>query len=215
MGFKPGIGRDQVQRCIETDGELNELMNFVEVEVGDAFYIDAGIPHAIGRGVTLLEPQTITPGCRGVTYRFWDWNRRYDANGALDPAGEPRPLHVQRSLTWRPTGGGRGFPRRGGSFEPIRLSRRMGIRSARCHRMSSLRDGGMVWLRTTEFPALGTMLTLTCARASAARESVAQSIFAEAKVQWFPRLKASLRSICTEATSSCVARSPSRRWNAG
>ena len=96
-----------VQACLDTGGRLDELMNFVEVTVGDAFYIDAGTPHAIGKGVTLLEPQLVVPGCRGVTYRFWDWNRRYSADGTLDPEGDPRPLHIARSLavsTFQPEG---------------------------------------------------------------------------------------------------------------
>ena len=98
LGFKPGIDRGAVARCLDEGGRVDELMNFTQVKAGDAFYIDAGIPHAIGKGVTLLEPQVITPGCRGVTYRFWDWNRRYTEDGTLDPAGTPRPLHRDRSL---------------------------------------------------------------------------------------------------------------------
>jgi len=74
------------------------LLNFVPVEVGDAFVIDAGTVHAIGPGVTLLEPQLVRPGRTGVTYRFWDWGRRFDARGRPDPEGDLRPLHLARSL---------------------------------------------------------------------------------------------------------------------
>lgn len=98
LGFRPGVNREDVKRCIQSQGPLESLMNFVEVSPGDAFYIDAGTPHAIGRGVTLLEPQYVEPGSRGVTYRFWDWNRRYTKDGTLDPKGQPRPLHLERSL---------------------------------------------------------------------------------------------------------------------
>ena len=73
-------------------------MNFVPCTPGDAFVIDAGTPHAIGPGLTLLEPQHVAPGRRGLTYRFWDWNRRYDAQGRPDTTGTPRQLHVERSL---------------------------------------------------------------------------------------------------------------------
>jgi mannose-6-phosphate isomerase class I len=48
--------------------------------------------------VTLLEPQNVVPGKRGVTYRFWDWNRRYDDQGRPSERGAPRPLHVAESL---------------------------------------------------------------------------------------------------------------------
>jgi mannose-6-phosphate isomerase len=98
LGFKPGIGPDEVRRCIEARGALESLMNFVPVSPGDAFYIDAGTPHAIGKGVTLLEPQVVTPGCRGITYRFWDWNRTYTPEGVQAPQGQPRELHLERSL---------------------------------------------------------------------------------------------------------------------
>jgi mannose-6-phosphate isomerase len=73
-------------------------MTFVEVSPGDVFVIEPGTPHAIGKGVLLLEPQRVSPGKRGVTYRYWDWNRRYDSEGRPDPAGAPRQLHVERAL---------------------------------------------------------------------------------------------------------------------
>jgi hypothetical protein len=38
------------------------------------------------------------PGRRAVTYRYWDWNRRYAPDGARDPGGAPRPLHVAHAL---------------------------------------------------------------------------------------------------------------------
>src|SRR5690606_5724972 len=98
LGFREGVHRADVERCIAAGGALDALMNFVPVTAGDAFVIEAGTPHAIGRGLTLLEPQFVAPGCTGITYRYWDWNRRYDAAGALDPAGAPRALHLARSL---------------------------------------------------------------------------------------------------------------------
>ncbi len=98
LGFKPSVGREEVVRCLNTQDDLSRLMNFVEVNPGDCFVIDAGTPHCIGDGVTLVEPQFVTPGKRGITYRFWDWNRTYDPAGKPDPKGAPRPLHVERSL---------------------------------------------------------------------------------------------------------------------
>ncbi|HZO12702.1 MAG TPA: type I phosphomannose isomerase catalytic subunit [Polyangiaceae bacterium] len=98
LGFREGVGRREVEACIASGGALDALMNFVVVKPGEAFLIDAGTPHAIGRGLTLLEPQHVAPDKRGVTYRFWDWNRRYDSEGRLDSHGKPRELHVERSL---------------------------------------------------------------------------------------------------------------------
>lgn len=104
LGFRNGVEAADVRACIESGGDLSALLEFVPVEPGDAFVIDAGTPHAIGPGLTLLEPQYVTPGRRGVTYRFWDWNRRYDARGRPDANGAPRELHLERSLAvtdWR------------------------------------------------------------------------------------------------------------------
>ncbi|MBW2457542.1 MAG: class I mannose-6-phosphate isomerase [Deltaproteobacteria bacterium] len=98
LGFRNGVDRAAVEGCIEAGGALDELLNRVPVAPGDAFIIEAGTPHAIGAGVTLIEPQIVSAGRRGITYRYWDWNRRYDDQGKLDAAGEPRQLHLQRSL---------------------------------------------------------------------------------------------------------------------
>jgi mannose-6-phosphate isomerase class I len=98
LGFREGVSREQVQRALANEGRLDELMSFVPVSSGDLFVIDPGTPHAIGAGVLLLEPQRVAPGKRGITYRYWDWNRRYDAHGQLDPKGEPRALHTARAL---------------------------------------------------------------------------------------------------------------------
>lgn len=98
LGFGDGVSRREVGACLHGGGRLNELMSFVPVAPGDMFLIPAGTAHAVGGGVTLLEPQFVAPGRRGVTYRYWDWNRRYDEHGGLSATGTPRELHVARSL---------------------------------------------------------------------------------------------------------------------
>jgi mannose-6-phosphate isomerase len=98
LGFREGVSREDVEACLRDGGPLDELMAFVPVSPGDAFVIESGTPHAIGAGITLLEPQHVTPGRRGLTYRYWDWNRRYDPSGKRHPQGKPRELHVTRSL---------------------------------------------------------------------------------------------------------------------
>lgn len=98
LGFRDGVGRDDVESKIAAGGDLSELLFFVPVKQGDFFVIDAGTPHAIGAGVTLLEPQRVLPGKRGLTYRYWDWNRTYDAEGRRADDGSPRELHLQRAL---------------------------------------------------------------------------------------------------------------------
>lgn len=108
LGLREGVGREDVDRALRGGGDVSAMLNFVPVEPGDFFVIDAGTVHAIGKGVTLVEPQVVWPGRRGVTYRFWDWNRRYDAAGRLDPAGAPRALHVEHALAVTPWDGPRG-----------------------------------------------------------------------------------------------------------
>ncbi len=98
LGLREGVGRAEVEACLQARGPLDRLLNFVPCKPGDAFVIGAGTVHAIGAGITLLEPQHVAPGKRGLTYRFWDWNRLYDANGVRSPNGQPRQLHVERSL---------------------------------------------------------------------------------------------------------------------
>lgn len=108
FGWRDGVVREDVLAALgRGDGSLAPLLQRVGVEVGDCFIVDGGTPHAIGPGVTLVEPQYVARGKRGVTYRYWDWERRYDAVGLPDPAGAPRPLHVEAALAvtdWDATG---------------------------------------------------------------------------------------------------------------
>ena len=98
LGFREHVGPRDVLDCLAQSGPLNRLMNRVFVKPGDAFVIPPGTPHAIGAGVTLIEPQIVRPGRKGVTYRFWDWNRRYNEQGQQDASGQPRHLHIERSM---------------------------------------------------------------------------------------------------------------------
>jgi mannose-6-phosphate isomerase len=98
LGFEDGVQRADVERALDEGESLVPLLAFVPVRAGDFFVIDAGTPHAIGAGLTLVEPQHVLPGARGVTYRYWDWNRRYDSHGSPDPQGKPRTLHTEDAL---------------------------------------------------------------------------------------------------------------------
>lgn len=99
FGWREGVGRAEVLGSLaRRDGSLAGLLQRVKVAVGDCFVVDAGTPHAIGPGVTLVEPQYVGRERRGVTYRYWDWERRYDACGLPDPLGSLRELHVDDAL---------------------------------------------------------------------------------------------------------------------
>ena len=84
--------------AIDERGDVDRLMSFVPVSAGDVFSDRAGDATRDRQGVLLLEPQRVSPGKRGLTYRYWDWNRKYDAAGRLDPSGQPRALHRERAL---------------------------------------------------------------------------------------------------------------------
>jgi mannose-6-phosphate isomerase class I len=98
LGLRPGVTSGSMREALNAGGDVSQLLEFVPVEPGDFYLLQPGMPHAVGRGVTLIEPQYVAPGRRGVTLRYWDWNRRYDAQGKSDPRGRPRELHVQRAL---------------------------------------------------------------------------------------------------------------------
>jgi mannose-6-phosphate isomerase len=62
-------------------GEIEGLLNWVEVLPGDTYFIHPGTIHAIGPGVTLCEIQQH----RDLTYRLYDY-------------GRPRELHLEKAL---------------------------------------------------------------------------------------------------------------------
>lgn len=98
LGFREGVCAADVRVALDDGSDVSQLMHFVPVEPGDFFLIDAGTPHAIGPGVLLVEPQRVIGGSSGVTYRYWDWNRRYDAAGVTSQQGKPRELHVNDAI---------------------------------------------------------------------------------------------------------------------
>lgn len=98
LGLKPRVDASHMRRVLAAEDDLSTLLHRWPVQPGDFFVVEPGTPHAIGRGVTLVEPQTATGGKQPVTYRYWDWNRRYDAEGRIDPSGVARSLHVERAI---------------------------------------------------------------------------------------------------------------------
>ncbi len=86
LGFKPGTTRKKYLEALE-NGNLELLLNKIEVKEGDTFYIPAGTVHTIGKGILLAEVQQSSD----ITYRIYDWNRP-----GLD--GKPRELHTELAL---------------------------------------------------------------------------------------------------------------------
>jgi mannose-6-phosphate isomerase len=99
LGFSKPILKVELKSLIEGGEDLKPFLQFVPVKEGDYFEIPPGVVHAIGPGITLLEPQRVQVGKAGKTYRFWDWLRRYNPDGTPNPiSGQPRELHVSEGL---------------------------------------------------------------------------------------------------------------------
>ncbi len=80
IGFRESISRERLREAA-VSGEIERLLNWLEVEAGDAFFIPAGTVHAIGGGLALCEIQQNSD----VTYRLYDY-------------GRPRELHLDKGL---------------------------------------------------------------------------------------------------------------------
>jgi mannose-6-phosphate isomerase len=87
LGLKEGVSKEDFEASLHAKKAMNELLNFYIVQPGDFYYVPPGTIHAIGAGITLAEVQQNS----GITYRVWDWNR-------LDDKGQPRELHIKKSL---------------------------------------------------------------------------------------------------------------------
>ncbi len=85
-GLKDGVTKEQFASAIE-DGTLEELLNYVEVKPGAAFFIPAKTLHAIGKGLLIAEIQQSS----NTTYRVYDYNR-------IDANGNKRELHTAKAL---------------------------------------------------------------------------------------------------------------------
>lgn len=84
-GFTEEIEKDELKRRA-IDGTLEEKMNFEPVKKGDSFFIPAGLVHAIGKGIVILEVQQNSD----TTYRLYDYNRG-------------REIHVEEGVRWSDT----------------------------------------------------------------------------------------------------------------
>ncbi len=85
-GVKKGVTREIFRQHIEA-GTVEEIVQRIPVESGDAIFIPSGRLHAIGAGNVIVEVQQNSD----TTYRVFDWNR-------LGLDGQPRQLHVEQSL---------------------------------------------------------------------------------------------------------------------
>ena len=79
-GIKRGLTKSDVRAALEQD-RLKAVLHKARVQRGNFLYIPAGLCHAIGGGMRLLEVQQSSD----ITYRFYDW-------------GRGRELHVEKAF---------------------------------------------------------------------------------------------------------------------
>ncbi len=86
VGFKEDSNAAEYIENLKNKTLLSILDN-VEVEVGDVFFLETGTVHAIGAGMVIAEIQQTSD----ITYRLYDFDR-------VDAAGKERELHVDLAL---------------------------------------------------------------------------------------------------------------------
>ncbi|MBA6156279.1 class I mannose-6-phosphate isomerase [Tenacibaculum sp. S7007] len=70
-----------------TKGKILDTIHIDEVKKNDAFFIDVGTIHAIGKGILIAEIQQTSD----ITYRVYDWDR-------VDNNGKERELHTNLAI---------------------------------------------------------------------------------------------------------------------
>ncbi len=91
-GLQPGVTEAELRHRLAA-GTIEAVLHAVTPQVGEAYLIPAGVPHAISAGLVLFEIEQ----CSDITLRLFDWNR-------IDAQGRPRQLHVEealRCLDWK------------------------------------------------------------------------------------------------------------------
>lgn len=76
-GFRKPITRERLQAA-SLSGEIDEILDWRNVQGGDTIFVPAGTVHAIGSGLTICEIQENSD----LTYRLYDY-------------GRPRELHLE------------------------------------------------------------------------------------------------------------------------
>lgn len=85
-GLKEGTTKEEFKKALD-DGQLETVLNEIEVKAGDVINIPAGFVHAIGKGIVIAEIQQNSD----TTYRVYDWMR-------ADADGNYRELHVDKAM---------------------------------------------------------------------------------------------------------------------
>ncbi len=85
IGFEDDMTPEKFDASV-ANGTVNDHLQYIDVKAGDSFFIQAGLIHAIGKGVVLAEIQQTSD----ITYRVYDYDR-------AQPDGSLRELHVENA----------------------------------------------------------------------------------------------------------------------
>lgn len=85
-GLSDGATREDLAKAVR-ENDPQRVLKTRKVRAGETYFIPAGLPHAIGRGILIAE---IQQNC-DLTYRMYDYGR-------LGPDGVPRALHIEKAL---------------------------------------------------------------------------------------------------------------------
>lgn len=86
FGLREGFTAEDFAQSVR-EGDPLRALNQQPVKPGETYFIPAGMPHAIGRGILLAE---IQQNC-DLTYRVYDYDR-------TDAHGNKRQLHLEKAL---------------------------------------------------------------------------------------------------------------------
>ncbi len=100
-GLKDGVTREDMAAAIENKTTAS-LLKQHPAKAGDIFYIPAGMVHALGANLLVVEIGTRST----TTFRLYDWDR-------VDANGNGRELHIEQSLE-------------SSCFDPAKLQARVG-----------------------------------------------------------------------------------------
>ena len=85
-GLADDVDAEGFAKAVAAGNTLGALKH-LPVRPGEVYFIPAGLPHAIGKGILIAE---IQQNC-DLTYRVYDYDR-------VDAAGNKRELHVKKAL---------------------------------------------------------------------------------------------------------------------
>ena len=85
-GLKAGVSEHEFRMAID-NGDVESKLHHFTPRKGDCVFIPAGTIHAIGAGLLIAEIQQAS----NTTFRVYDWGR-------VGADGQPRPLHIERSI---------------------------------------------------------------------------------------------------------------------